>query len=388
MNAHVLHTRLAALAIGVGLAMCAIVAIWLAFPPQSVVREGVDYGYVYSGTKSSSTDFCEAAMDEASLITFGSSEFSTPRRLVPQVPSQVFGKNDYGVHLMLIGEAYDQSLWHAIALGAFEKAGIPRNKVAIVVTPGWFTDGGMDSETFKTRFSYSLYRQLCENEHVSGEVKAYVRSRLADLGIEQTQLDAAAPTLPQDYLNGIVLGALDDFKLRQGLVEVREKGIDLTKADKPSVPDFATMRKEAESDAAERSTTNDWGLEDSFYTEQLEPVYDDLAGSRADETYTDTPEYDDLDCFLDIADECGIEALVILAPEMGPYYDYIGITADTRKTCYDHVRSVVADHSSAQLADFSDREYEKYFLYDIVHFGWTGWIDVEQSIYEFAQGDS
>ena len=49
------------------------------------------------------------------------------------------------------------------------------------------------------------------------------------------------------------------------------------------------------------------------------------------------------------------------------------------------VRAVVADHEGAKLADFSDREYERYFLYDIVHFGWTGWIDVEQSIYEFAQ---
>ena len=60
-------------------------------------------------------------------------------------------------------------------------------------------------------------------------------------------------------------------------------------------------------------------------------------------------------------------------------------TAETRKACYDHVRSIVGGHESAKLADFSDREYEKYFLYDIVHFGWTGWIDVEQSIYEFAQ---
>jgi D-alanine transfer protein len=47
---------------------------------------------------------------------------------------------------------------------------------------------------------------------------------------------------------------------------------------------------------------------------------------------------------------------------------------------------VNAHGASAKLADFSDREYEKYFLFDIVHFGWTGWIDVEQAIYEFAKG--
>ena len=388
MDARILHTRFAALALGVGLALCAIVAIWLSFPAQSVVREGVDYGYVYSGTKSSSTSFVEAAMDDESLIVFGSSEFSTPKKLVPQVPSQVFGKADYGLRLMLIGEAYDQSLWHAIALGAYESAGIPRNKVAIVVTPGWFTDGGQDSETFKTRFSYSLYQQLCANDRVSDDDKRYIRERLEALGIDETALNGASPTLPQDYLNGMALGALDDLKLRQGLVEVRAKGIDVVDEDVPATPDFETMREEAKAVGAQKSTTNDWGLEDSFYTEQLEPVFDDLADSRADETYSDTPEYDDLDCFLRIADDCGIEVLVILAPEMGPYYDYIGIDAQTRKGCYDRVRSVVAGHASVQLADFSDREYETYFLYDIVHFGWTGWVDIEQSIYEFAQGDN
>ena len=327
MEPHTLHTRFAALAIGVALAVCAIAAICLAFPAQDVVDEGKEYSYVYSGAKSSSVAFAEANMDDTSLIAFGSSEFSTPRKLVPQVPGQVFGSADYGLRLMLVGEAYDQSLWHSIALGAYDGAGIPRGKVAIVVTPGWFTDGGMDSETFKTRFSYSLYRAFCANGSISDDVKRYVRGRLAQLGIEETQLNAAAHVLPQDFLNDFAFSALDDLKLRKDLVEVRGKGIDLVKTDEPEVPDFEAMRAEAQEMGAERSATNDWGLEDTFYTEQLEPVFDDLAGSRAGETYNDTPEYDDLDCFLDVADECGIEVLVVLAPEMGPYYDHIGITS-------------------------------------------------------------
>ena len=387
MEPHALHTRLAALIIGVGLALAVIAIVWFAFPAQSDALANREYGYVYSGTKSSSTSFVRANLSEESLLVFGSSEFSTPRKIVPQVPSQVFGAADYGLRLMLIGEAYDQSLWHAIALGAFSAADIPRSKVAIIVTPGWFVDGGQDPETFKTRFSYSLYREFCANGQVPDEAKRYVRQRLEQLGIDETTLNAAAPALPQDYLNNIALSALDDLKLRKGLVEVRGKGMDLAlNGGETAVPDFEALRAEALATATEKSTTNDWGLEDSFYTNQLEPVLDDLAGSRAEETYSDTPEYDDLDWFLGIADACGIDVLVILAPEMGPYYDHIGITAEMRKSCYDHVRSIVARHSSAQLADFSNREYEKYFLYDIVHFGWTGWVDVEQCLYEFAEG--
>jgi len=387
MEARILHTRLAALAIGVGVAACAIALVFLLFPAQSQLRDGVDYGYVYSGAKSSSVDFVEAGLTDDSILVFGSSEFSTPKRVVPQVPSEVFGTSDYGMKPMLIGEAFDQSLWHTIALGAFAGAGVPGGKVAIIATPGWFTDGGQDAETFQTRFSYSLYRAFCENGTIPAEAKEYVRERLEQQGIGATELDAASPTLPQDHLNAVAFGLLDDLKLRQNLMEVREKGIELVESDAPATPDFTAMREEAAGIAKEMSTTNDWGLEDEFYTEQLEPVLADLKDSRAGETYSDTPEYDDLACFLDVAKACGIEVLVVLAPEMGPYYDHIGIDAKARENCYSRVRDLAREHG-ATLADFSDREYEKYFLYDIVHFGWTGWIDVEQSIYDFYRKEA
>ena len=386
MDSRVLHTRFAALVAGVVLALCVIAGVCLAFPAQGEVRDGAEYGYVYSGVKSSSVDFVKANLDEESLVVLGSSEFSTPKRLVPQVPSQVFGTADYGVRLMLVGEAYDQSLWHAIALGALADGGLPGNKVAIIVAPGWFTDGGQDAETFKTRFSYSLYQRFCANPNVPASARDWVRGRLAGYGVGDTQLDAAAPTLPQDYLNAAAFQALDDLKLRQGLADVRGKGADRVDAAAPATPDFEALRKEALETAEQMSTSNDWGLEDSFYTEQLEPALDSLKDSRADETYTDTPEYDDLSCFLDVADACGIEVMVVISPVLGAYYDHIGIDAQTRAGCYERIRDVVAQHDSAKLADFSDREYEKYFLYDIVHFGWTGWVDVENALYQFAKG--
>ena len=151
-----------------------------------------------------------------------------------------------------------------------------------------------------------------------------------------------------------------------------------------SVPDFGAMRAQAEVDGAAMSTTNEWGVEDSFYTKRLEPALVDAEGSRSDETYSNTPEYEDFACFLDIADACGIEVLVVIGPVMGPYYDLIGISADTRASCYDRIRAIAAEHESVQVADFSDREYEKYFLYDIVHFGTVGWTDVNEAVYNFA----
>lgn len=382
MDRRLLHTRLVALLIGAAVAVCAIAGVMAAFPQQGEADSATEYGYVYSGVKSASVPFVKASMDDESLLVFGSSELSTPASLVPQVPAAVFGGNDYGLRLMLVGEAYDQSLWHAIALGAHANGGVPRGKVVLIVGPGWFTDGGMDAETFQTRFSYSLYAGFCANSDIPSDVREYVRDRLLSQGIDETQVASCEGSLPQDALNAAVFGALDDLKARQGLAEVREGGMPLAEGPQ-AMPDFAAMREAALADGEARSTTNDWGVEDAFWTERLAPVLDGAEGSRAAETYSDTPEYDDLDCFLDVADACGIEVLIVNSPVLGPYYDYIGIDAGTRAACYDRIRALAAGHG-ARVADFTDREYEKYFLYDIVHFGWTGWVDVNEAIYEFA----
>ena len=64
----------------------------------------------------------------------------------------------------------------------------------------------------------------------------------------------------------------------------------------------------------------------------------------------------------------------------------MGIDAATRASCYAHIRQIAEAYGVA-VADFSGKEYERYFLHDQVHFGWTGWVDVEQAVYEFAKGD-
>lgn len=370
---------------GIAVAALVVALSFVVLPAQGEHDAAVDYGYVYSGAKSSSVEFVRANLREDSLLMLGSSEFSTPARTVPQVPSQVLGARNYGLHPMLVGEAFDQCLWHAMALGAFADGGLPRNKVVLIIGLGQFTDGGLDNATFGERFSYPLYKAFCQNDAIDAQTRAYVRNRLEEQGVDLTTLCAGMPQNPLESIDGVVLDAMGDLRLRSQLIGVRDRGIPL--ADGPiEQPDWAALRAQALQTAQQMSTTNAWGAEDEFYTKQLQPALDGLKDARKDETYTDTPEYDDLDCFLDVCDVCGVQPLVMIQPTMGPYYDHIGITAQTRAAAYQHMRDVVAAHPNARLADFSDREYEQYFLFDIVHFGWTGWVDAQQAIYEFAMG--
>ena len=363
--------------------VCAVIAVCVLLPAlASLARDGVTYGYVYSGVKSASVDFTAAGMEADDMLLFGSSELSTPASLVPEVPAVVFGRNPYGVGLACIGEAYDQSLWHAIAAGAYAPE-VANGKVAIIVSPSWFTDGGLDASLFQTRFSYTLYRRFMDNPSISDACKAYVEKRLAEQGIDEATVRAGARGDVLAWVNDAVFAAMDDLRLRAGLQEVADAG--LARDMRPTVqPDFAQWRAHALEDARERST-NEWGFDDDFYENNVGEYKDQIEGRLAGETFADTPEYDDFGLFLRVCSEAGLTPLVIVAPLSGDYYDWVGIDADARRACYDHILQI-CDAYGVAVADFSGKEYEKYFLHDQVHFGWTGWVDVEAAIYDFAKG--
>ena len=105
------------LAAALGLAgVCAMLPAQTAYDPARL------YDYVYSGTKSQSVPFTTASMSDDGHLAFGSSEFFISKDKVAQCPQAVFGENVTGVDLTYVGEAYDQSLWQAIAAGEIGRA--------------------------------------------------------------------------------------------------------------------------------------------------------------------------------------------------------------------------------------------------------------------------
>lgn len=372
-----------ALVIGVVLFCLIVAAVYAVLPQQNSIDQGKNYGYVYSGAKSASVPFAVASAPHDAMLLFGSSELSTSSSLVPQVPAVVFGEHNYGLDLVFVGEAYDQSLWQGIAAAAYAPW-VENKKVAIIVSPTWFENGGIDNETFKLRFSYSLYRAFCDNPQVSQMSKDYVATRLAEQGIDATTINAGLRTMPYDYLNDAILSAMDDLKLRADLQEVRERGLEKSDADgNNEALSFADLRFQALIDAQNACSNNDWGIDSAYWSAHLEGKLDALQGNIDDETFADTPEYDDFAACLRIMNEVGFEPLVIVSPLHGEAYDLLGADLVDREACYERIRTI-AQEAGAEVADFSDREYETYFLHDIVHFGWLGWVDVEEALYDFA----
>ena len=100
----------------------------------------------------------------------------------------------------------------------------------------------------------------------------------------------------------------------------------------------------------------------------------------------ETDEYNDLRLFLDICEELDIEPMLVSVPVNGFYYDYTGLPQSERQQYYQNIREIASEYD-VQLLDLSSQEYTPYFLHDIMHLGWKGWVYVIQGVHEFYQQD-
>ena len=168
------------------------------------------------------------------------------------------------------------------------------------------------------------------------------------------------------------ISSLEDSAIREGFAHLRDSG------------EYDRLYEAALADAQAACTTNDWGMDDAFYQGSIEGKLDRLKGTQTDESFQNQTEYQDFSFFLKVCKEAGLEPLVIISPVHGEFYDWVGTSQTDRQRCYDRIKEICAAHNVA-CEDYSDKEYETYFLHDIVHFGWTGWVAVEEAIYNYAK---
>lgn len=110
-------------------------------------------------------------------------------------------------------------------------------------------------------------------------------------------------------------------------------------------------------------------------------------GKHKNPKYTlDSMEFSDLECFLSICREEGIEPLVVILPFNGYWYDYTELTAEERSTFYEKIRCIAEDYG-VQCADLSGNEYTEYYFEDNSHPALKGLVDLNEAIYEFYRKD-
>ena len=89
-----------------------------------------------------------------------------------------------------------------------------------------------------------------------------------------------------------------------------------------------------------------------------------------------------MELFLEIAKDLGVEVLVTVFPVNGKWFDYTGFTSERRKQTYTKILEITKPYN-IEVYDASQLEYEEDYMYDPIHIGVKGWINLQKRLLEF-----
>lgn len=340
------------------------------------------YSYIYSQQKSRSVAINKATQEANSYLAFGSSEFFIHDNQTPDAPDGFYGKHNRGFDLNLIGIANDQCLSQGIAMGAYQPASQHR-KIFFFLSPQWFFKYNGGQAAMGKQLSFSLYKQFVHNPNISQESKDYVRKRLQQLKktVSPKFISAANGDTPIDTLNGILMEYEEQMKILFDWSTIAQKALVRTPEKQPGSPIEVPQWDERMKQAVKRGDANGGANRFGFRN----AVADKIEANRAwqDQTLNEAArEEADFQHTLRIARECGYEPLVIFIPFKGVWCDELNIPKDQRTYLYEKLKQL-CDLEQVSYADFSSFEYEKYFILDSAHPGWTGWVRINNAIWDF-----
>ena len=322
-------------------------------------------------------------IEENTLPVFGSSELTSLSYYEKGVGSFLNGKQ---MNIISIGAGNFQSLHHAITLGAISE-GISSKKVALFLSPQWFDKDGCDAAAFAARMSENELLEFLANKNISKETKRYVLERTEKLlSNSPTQLarirkykKAVEQPISAETIYKSVLTAYWNYRAEYEVYQQLERiSNDIPYYDLDAI-DFDAVLALAEQQGEESCTNNDFGIYDSYWDTYVKDTFNKGEVATKEQIYTQSPEYGDLECFLNVAEELGIEVILVSIPVHGKWYEYRGQLCDVY---YQKVGQIAAQYDNVKFVDMSVYEDEQYFLKDIMHLGWKGWTRINEVLYK------
>ncbi len=332
-----------------------------------------------------SSETQKLVMDENTLPVFGSSELVSLEDYEENISSFL---NSPDMNIVTIGGGYFQSLSHTLELGAISE-GIESKKVALFLSPQWFDrSDGISQEAFPERFGEENFLQFIGNDKISEANKKYVLDRVISL-LENSPVQCGrVERYRKSYENPVSVDSLyteimrSYWKLRgkySVFKQINEMNHELPITDLENM-DFKKLLLQAEKQGKDKCTNNNFGIYDEYWDTYLKNAFESGDGETEEkrEVFTESTEYEDLKCFLRVAKELGIEVIMVSIPVNEAWYTFHGMLCDTY---YEKVKLTACEFDNVIFADMTKYADEKYFLKDVMHLGWKGWVRINEVLY-------
>jgi D-alanine transfer protein len=319
-------------------------------------------------------------------------------------PANFFAGKRAGFQVNLVGRGSCQSLIHALSIAASGDA-LKGKKVVLITSPQSYVEDGIAPDMFMANFSEQQYLEMIYSPDISDEVKRYISERVLTLYDRYENMpDAVATDRPVRYLAwstanpagaaAVVKPVLAPYyALSRRLYAMKDKvsaraliqSVEEEPLSARGGIDWAAEEEAALTQAGRMSDNNDFGILNDYYTTYIGTRLSRQENRDQDLSYAVSEEYDDLRILFEICRQKGIEPLFVHVPLHGRWSDYTGFSAERRADYYGKVRDIALEYGVKTL-DLTGYEYEDYFLCDVMHLGWKGWLEVDRALVDYYHG--
>ena len=349
----------------------------------------VRYSTAYEKYKSK--DIITENITPNTLVLLGSSELVATSNQEYH-PNRIFNYEDFNI--MQIGTSYSQNIVQASTLGSIEGA-MKNRKVAIVESVQWFAKGGLQNDAFLNKASQEHIYNTMINDKISKKTKEKLINRVIELTSNSKAQNDIYRKYKQYFIEnkGSFIGekmlALDNdiysFKNKiQFYVNKDKMNYPFSGKNTPNY-DWNSLTNDFVEEVKKTTNNNEYAVDNKYYNTYLAKNYSTFRDSNKGISYLESPEYIDYEIFLDVAKELGMKVEVIIFPVNGKWNDYTGVSKEMREQAYRNIEEMAKKYDNVKVLNYGNREYDDYFLFDVMHVGVKGWMEVERELYKFAK---
>lgn len=349
----------------------------------------VRYSTAYEKYKSK--DIITENITPNTLVLLGSSELTATIN-ESYHPNKIFNYEDFNI--MQIGTGYSQNIIQASTLGSIEGA-MKNRKVAIVESVQWFAKGGLQNDAFLNKASQEHIYNTMTNNKISKKTKEKLINRV----IELTSNNKGQNDIYKKYKEYFIenKGSFIDgeiLKMDSYIYSFKNKTQFYSNKGKTDYPlsgqntpnyDWDSLTNDFVGEVKKTTNNNDYAVDNKYYNTYLAKNYSTFRDSNKGISYLESPEYIDYEIFLDVAKELGVKVEVIIFPVNGKWNDYTGVSKEMREQAYRNIEEMAKKYDNVKVLNYGNREYDDYFLFDVMHVGVKGWMEVERELYKFAK---
>ena len=271
---------------------------------------------------------------------------------------------------------------------------IEEKQAVFVISPQWFTEEDYEPAFFQNYFNNDQLTAFLENQ--SGDLAAkHAAKRLLKQNPGVSMKGIVEKLSKGEELSEIdhaIIKAFARFNERQaslfGQFSIREKlkykeHVENYLNDLPDQFSYEELEKIARKDAEANTNNNDMGIENQFYKTQVKDYLEKYKGYQKNYNFLKSSEYNDLQLVLNQFAKSKVNVLFVIQPVNKKWMAHTGLSEEMYQHAVEKIRYQLESQGFTNIADFSKKGGDPYFVKDTIHIGWLGWLAFDKVVNPF-----